>query len=86
MPLQISPPASDVIPRIREAVENAIPGATVEVSGEAGHFSIRVTSAAFAGKNAVAKQRLVYSAIAPLMNGDHPPVHAIDRLETLEPA
>jgi acid stress-induced BolA-like protein IbaG/YrbA len=85
VPLQISPPAGEVIPKIREAVEAAIPGAKVEVIGEAGHFSVRVTSEAFAGKTVVAKQRMVYSAIAPLMKGDHAPVHAIDRLETLEP-
>ena len=85
MPLQIHPPADEIIPRIREAIEAAIPDASVEVTGEAGHFSIRVTAAAFSGKSAVAKQRMVYTAIAALMRGGSAPVHAVDRLETLEP-
>ena len=47
------------------------------VSGGGGHFSIEVTSAVFAGKTRVDSQRLVYGAIAHLMNGDLAPVHAI---------
>jgi acid stress-induced BolA-like protein IbaG/YrbA len=70
---------------IREAVLAAIPGAEVEVSGGGGHFSIVVTSTAFAGKGRVDSQRLVYSAIAHLMRGDRAPVHAVDSLRTLTP-
>jgi stress-induced morphogen len=39
-------------------------------------------SDAFAGKSLVQQQQLVYAAITPLMSGDAPPVHAIDRLRT----
>jgi acid stress-induced BolA-like protein IbaG/YrbA len=83
--VQIHPPPREVIDQIREAIEGALEDADVSVSGAGGHFEIRVVSAAFADKKTLAKQRLVYSAIAHLMKGDHAPVHAIDRLETLVP-
>ena len=85
MALQIHPPPKEVIQEIREAIEAALDGAEVEVTGAAGHFEIRVVSQAFESKNSLAKQRLVYSAIAHLMKGDAAPVHAIDRLETVVP-
>ncbi len=85
MPLQIHAPPSETIEKIRAAILAAIADAEVEVDGGGGHFAIRVTSSQFAGKNTLAKQRLVYSAIAPLMKGDAAPVHAVDRLETIVP-
>jgi acid stress-induced BolA-like protein IbaG/YrbA len=83
--LQIHPPPREVIDQLRKAIEAALPCDSLEVSGSGGHFEIRVVSSAFAGKNTLAKQRLVFAAIAPLMKGDGAPVHAIDRLETLVP-
>jgi len=50
-----------------------------------GHFEIRVSAEAFAGRSRVQQQQLVYAAIAPLMKGDAAPVHAVDRLVTEEP-
>jgi acid stress-induced BolA-like protein IbaG/YrbA len=85
VPLQIGAPPREIEPQIRAAVEQAIPGAVVKVSGNGNHFSISVTSSAFADKKPVERQRLVYAAIAHLMKGDGAPVHAIDRLETLLP-
>ena len=71
---------------LRSSIENAIEGAKVEVIGTgAGHFEICVISESFAGKSRVMQQRLVYSAITHLMQGDTAPVHAIDRLQTLVP-
>ena len=75
---------------LTDAVEQAIvealgEGATAEVQGAGGHFTIRVVSAAFEGKGLLAKQRLVMRAVAPFMDGDNAPVHAIDQLETLTP-
>lgn len=67
---------------IREAIVVAIADADVLVSGGGGHFTIEVTSAAFAGKSRVESQRLVYGAIAHLMKGDMAPVHAVDSLRT----
>lgn len=71
---------------LHEAVAAKLPDATIEVTiGSPGHYSLAVTSAAFAGKTPVAKQRLVYSAISHLMAGDSAPVHAIDKLITRDP-
>jgi acid stress-induced BolA-like protein IbaG/YrbA len=72
----------DVCTAIRGAIESKIPGASVEVSGGAGHYTIGVRSQEFAGKTMLASQRLVYAAIAHLMAGDRPPVHAVDSLVT----
>ncbi|BDD94011.1 BolA family transcriptional regulator [Pandoraea sp. XJJ-1] len=37
-----------------------------------GHYNVRIVSAAFAGRNRVARHRLVYDALADLMqNGIH---------------
>lgn len=74
----------DVLAAIREAIASKIPGAQVEVSGGGGHYSIDVTSPEFSGKSMVASHRLVYAAIAHLMGGDGPPVHAVDKLTTRE--
>ncbi len=65
---------------IREAIVAAIADADVIVQGGGGHYTIEVTSRAFAGQSRVAQQRLVYAAIAHLMRGDLAPVHAVDSL------
>lgn len=71
---------------LHEAVASQLPDAAIEVTiGSPGHYSLAVTSAEFAGKTPVAKQRLVYSAIRHLMAGDSAPVHAIDKLITRDP-
>jgi len=70
---------------IRAAIQSAIEGATVDVSGGGGHFTIAVVSPAFAGKGMLESQRLVYGAIAHLMKGDRAPVHAVDSLKTRTP-
>jgi acid stress-induced BolA-like protein IbaG/YrbA len=72
----------DVLAALREAIEAALPGAVAQVTGGGGHYTLVVTSPLFAGKSRLESQRLVYSAIAHLMKGDSPPVHAVDRLDT----
>ncbi|MDH3210941.1 MAG: BolA family transcriptional regulator [Myxococcales bacterium] len=75
-----------VVSDLRMAIESAIDGAEVEVTASSpGHFEIRVTSDAFAGRSRVQQQQLVYAAIAHLMKGDAAPVHAIDRMQTQVP-
>jgi len=71
-----------VVDALREAIERQIPDSQAEVSGGGGHFTIEVTSAAFADKSMLESQRLVYSAIAHLMKGELAPVHAVDSLKT----
>jgi acid stress-induced BolA-like protein IbaG/YrbA len=75
----------DILAAIREAISVKIADCKVEVQGGGGHYSIVATSQAFAGLGRVDAQRLVYSAIAHLMAGDAPPVHAVDSLRTLVP-
>jgi acid stress-induced BolA-like protein IbaG/YrbA len=70
---------------LKQRIEAALPDAQVEVVvGGGAHYSLVVRSASFAGKRTLDKQRAVYSAIADLMRGLPPPVHAIDKLDTLE--
>ncbi len=76
----------EIARQIHEAIAAAIPSAEIDVEATSGsHFAIRVTSAAFEGKTRVAQHQLVYGAITPLMTGEQPPVHAIDRLDCLVP-
>jgi acid stress-induced BolA-like protein IbaG/YrbA len=70
---------------IQKAIEDKIEGAIVTVTGGGGHYQIEVTSAVFEGKNMVQSQRLVYGAIAHLMQGESAPVHAVDTLRTKTP-
>ena len=72
----------DILAAIRDAVHAAIAQSRCDVSGGNGHYSIVVTSPAFAGLSMVASQRLVYGAIAHLMKGAAPPIHAVDTLQT----
>ena len=71
-----------VIDALREAIEQQIPNSKATVNGGGGHYSIEVTSPAFAGQSMLNSHRLVYSAITHLMQGDAPPVHAVDSLKT----
>lgn len=70
----------DLIAEIKTKILEAIPDADVEVTGGGGHFTIEVTSAEFAGKSIIQKQRMVYKAIWDLMKGDNAPVHAVDQM------
>jgi len=82
MGMSIASPPREIVPRVRDAILQAIPGAEVEVKANGSHFEIRVRSATFEGMRTLHRQRLVLSAIKHLMEGDNPPVHAIDVLET----
>jgi stress-induced morphogen len=71
---------------MRAAIEDAIPGAKVEVHPVGpGHFAIQVVAEAFRGRSTLQQHQSVYAAIAPLMQGDAPPVHAVDQLVTRLP-
>ncbi|MBA3542574.1 MAG: BolA/IbaG family iron-sulfur metabolism protein [Deltaproteobacteria bacterium] len=71
---------------ISSSVKAVMPDAVVEASGGGGHYRITVTSTWFAGKSMLESQRAVLSAIKHLINGDRPPVHAVDSLVTRTPA
>ena len=71
---------------ITSAVKQRIPDAQVAVAGGGGHYRIDVVSTVFAGKSMLENQRLVLSAIKHLINGERPPVHAVDSLTTRTPS
>jgi acid stress-induced BolA-like protein IbaG/YrbA len=80
---------TDFVGSVEEAIRTAVcermPDAKVDVKGGGGHYTIAVVSTAFAGKSMLEQQRLVLSAIKHLINGDRPPVHAVDSLVTRTP-
>jgi len=85
--LRILGSPDDVAERLREAIVEALPGAIVEVGGGGGgHFELRVVAEAFRGRSRLQQHQAVYRAIAPLMAGDAPPVHAVDQLVTEVPS
>lgn len=70
---------------IQSAIESNIAGARVSArEASPGHFEIRVVSPEFAGKSLLQKQRMVLSPLKSLMAGEGAPVHAIDKIVTLE--
>jgi len=74
---------SELQEAITRAIEEAIEGAQVEVTGgQGGHFELSVTSAAFEGKRTLERHRMVLGAIKELMAGHDAPVHAIDSIRT----
>jgi acid stress-induced BolA-like protein IbaG/YrbA len=87
MSLRVLNPSEQTRAQLRSAIEAVLPGAEVEVrSTLPGHFEIRVVAEAFRGQSTLEQHRLVYGAIASLMQGQGAPVHAVDQLETLTPA
>lgn len=51
------------VEEIQRAVQEAIPGAEVDVRLDGSHAHITVTSSAFAGVSPVKKQQMVYGAL-----------------------
>ncbi len=48
---------------VKAAIEAHIPGADVTVTGEGCNLSVTVVSEAFAGKNLLQRQKMVYAAV-----------------------
>ena len=71
--------------RIQEIVEAALPGAKAQVTDYTGtndHFELVVVAAAFEGKSAVDRHRMVYAALGPAVGAE---IHAL-ALKTMTPA
>ena len=67
---------------IRDLIQQGLPGAHIEVSGDDGvHFEAVVVSDAFAGKLPLARHRMVYATLGDRMGGE---IHAL-ALRTLTP-
>ena len=80
--LNAGPTPEEIVAKIREAIDAALPGAEIEARcASPGHFEIAVTSGAFDGLSRLQQHQKVYGAIAPLMSGSEPPIHAVDRLD-----
>ena len=89
-PRRMSDHPTDFVGSIPDAITTAVqakilPDAKVQVSGGGGHYTISVVSTAFAGKSMLESQRLVLGSIKHLINGNSPPVHAVDSLTTRTP-
>ena len=60
---------------IRAMIEQGLPDARVEVSGEDGvHFAATVVSPSFDGKRTLERHRMVYAALGAKMGDD---IHAL---------
>ena len=62
---------------LRQAVINALPDAEIELVdlvGDQDHYSVSVTSSAFAGKSRVAQHRLINEALKETLGGE---LHAL---------
>jgi stress-induced morphogen len=69
---------------IKQRIRSAIPDADValeDLTGTRDHWKARIVSAAFAGKNLIARHRMVMAALAEEMKG---PIHALT-LDALTP-
>lgn len=70
--------------KIVEKVQEALPGADVEVedlTGTKDHYKARIVAEQFSGENRVARHRMVYDALSEEMKG---PIHALT-LEVFTP-
>jgi len=71
----------DVTPEdIRVRIRAALPDAEVSIvdtTGGGDHFDATVVSAAFVGKSAVERHRLVYAALSNAIHGPAAPIHAL---------
>lgn len=62
-------------------IEQGLPNSTVAVEGDGRHFEAVIVSAAFTGKNAMQRHRMVYAALGDRMREE---IHALS-LKTLTP-
>jgi acid stress-induced BolA-like protein IbaG/YrbA len=68
--------------RIRELIEQGLPGAQVRVQGDDGvHFEATIVCEAFRGKAPLARHRMVYATLGERMGGE---IHAL-ALKTFAP-
>jgi BolA protein len=80
-------PVHDRVGRLRAALEQALAPSDLEIvddsarhaghagAREGGHFKVRLTSAAFRGKTTLQRHRMVFAAVAELMQTD---IHALN--------
>lgn len=59
---------------IKRMIEQGLADCRAEVTGDGTHFEATIVSPAFAGKNPLARHRLVYAALGEAM---HSAIHAL---------
>lgn len=59
---------------IQRMIEQGLADCRAEVTGDGTHFEATIVSPAFAGKNSLARHRLVYAALGEAMHSD---IHAL---------
>ncbi len=59
---------------IKHMIEQGLADCRAEVTGDGTHFEATIVSPAFAGKNSLARHRLVYAALGEAM---HSAIHAL---------
>lgn len=59
---------------IKRMIEQGFADCRAEVTGDGTHFEATIVSPAFAGKNSLARHRLVYAALGEAM---HSEIHAL---------
>lgn len=65
---------------IERLIRDAFPKAEVEIQdtvGDRNHYAARVVAPEFRGKTRVQQQRMVNKALAPLLDGQNAPLHAL---------
>lgn len=71
---------------LKKTLEDGVPGCqtvvVTDLTGTQDHYQALIVASGFEGKLPLARHRMVYAALGPLMDG---PVHALT-LETLTPA
>ena len=72
-----------IISEIEKRIKENLKVISLKVTGSSSHYTIRVVSPDFEGKNSVSRQRMVFSALGDLIMGANAPIHAIDFMETL---
>lgn len=68
--------------QIKQWIEQGLPGAEAEVTGDGVHFEAKVIFSGFAGKNMLEQHRMVYDALGNKMAAA---IHALS-LRTITPA
>lgn len=77
--------SENIIEEIKKRIHEHFEVIELNVTGSAGHYTIRLMSPDFEGKSSVSQQRMVFQALGDLILGASAPIHAIDRMETLLP-
>lgn len=72
------------VEKVKALIEEGMPGAVAEVTGDGRHFEARVVSAAFEGKSLIQRHRLVLGTVQAQIASDE--LHALSIASAKTPA